>query len=269
MNNNTKSNTGPLTFASFLAIFIIFVCSGAVKDDNISQAFFTWMIWLSIAMGLVSIAGYIEAVAKSALGFESFRWIFAAGIAFIGYLSRIDATNDINAIFHIDASALPLTAIAGTAMRFASYMFWPMVAVFCISAIFVVLMIWGTILEGKDDIEKIALGIRVFAALVASGLAAIFVHAQLADAAISAKLYRIAHSSDFVSKFNCEHIESEKYDVLFIGPEQRRVLVAPKIPPEDIFFNPRRQQPTILLPVNIPVYFPVMECSPGLPLVPS
>jgi hypothetical protein len=240
-----------------------------VSDDNISQSLFYWLIWLSIVLGLASIAGYIEAFLKPAMGFESLRWIFAAGIAFIGYLSRIDAINDINAIFHIDASALPLTAIAGTAMRFASYLFLPMVAVCGVSTLVVALMIWGTILDDKDELEKIALGIRVVAAFVASGLAAIFIHAQLAGTAISAKLYRIAHSSDFVSKFNCEHIDSEKFDVLFIGPEQRRVLVAPKIPPEDVFFNLRKQQPAILLPVKIPDYFPVMECSAGLPKAPN
>lgn len=227
------------------------------------------MTWLSIALGLASIAGYIEAFMKSALGFESFRWIFAAGIAFIVYLSRVDTVNDINAIFHIDASALPLTTIAGTAMRFASYMFWPMVAVCAVSTLFIAFMMWGSILDDKADLEKISLGIRVFAALLASGLAAMFIYAQLADAAISAKLYRIAHSSDFVSKFNCEHIESDKFDVLFIGSEQRRVLVAPKIQPEDMLFNTRKQQPAILMPVKIPEYFTVMECSPGLPPMPS
>jgi hypothetical protein len=269
MATTPKKDTGPLTVTAVVSVLTLIGCSVAFKEDNISQSLFNWMIWLSIVLGLASIAGYIEAFLRPALGFESLRWIFAASIAFIGYLSRIDAINDINAIFQIDASALPLTAIAGTAMRFSSYMFWPMLAVCGVSALVVAQMIWGTILDDSDELEKVSFGFRAVAAFLASGLAALFIHSQLTDAAIKAKLYRIAHSSDFVSKFNCERIDSEKFDVLFIGPEQRRVLVAPKIPPEDIFFNMRKQPPAILLPVKIPDYFPVMECSPGLPRTPS
>lgn len=258
---NIRSNTGPLTAASFFSIVILFVGYSQLRDHNINQATFTWALCLSILLGLFSIAGYLELVAKSIWGFESFRWGFAACIALFSYLSRIDAANDINMLFHVDASALPLSTIAGTAMRFAAWMRWPMVFVFIASLIAIGLMVFGSLLQEKDDVEKFAVGIRIFAATIASGLAWLFIHAQLSDDGIRLKLYRIAHTADFVDKFNCKGYDSNKFDGLFIGPEQRRVLIAPKIAQVNQLFNADQQPPELMQTVDVPQYFPIVECE--------
>lgn len=260
-----KSNPALFTVAAFLCVLILVVATLALRDRNISQALFTSVLGLCVALGLISIGGLLEAWIKPALGFEIVRWVFVSGLAFVVYLSRIDAVNDINAIFHIDASALPLTSVAGTVMRFATYMRWPMVIIFAVSLLTMGLMAWGTVLEGKDEMAKIGLGVRVFAALVSSGLAWCLIHFQLNDAGLSAKLYRIAHKSDFVGSFNCKSIDPQIFDVLFIGPEQRRVLAAPKIQGDTNFTDEQEQQPELMRPVSIPNYFSVTDCSPGPP----
>jgi hypothetical protein len=211
MTETSKSNTAPLTVASLVSIVILTVGASALRDQNISQTLFTSVLGLSVALGLFSIAGLVESFMKPALGFESFRWVFVSALAFVGYLSRIDAVNDINAVFHIDASALPLTTVAGTVMRFATYMYWPMAAVFVGSVLMIALMIWGPLLDDKDDLTKIGLGVRVFAAAVSSGLAWLLIFAQLTDPGILAKIYRVAHKADFVSSFNCEGVDSGQF----------------------------------------------------------
>jgi len=237
----------------------------ALHEGKISQTWFIPVLLLSVTFGLFSIAGSIEIMLKSALGFESFRWVLVSSLALVAYLSRVDAVNDINGVFHIDAGALPLTTIAGTVLRFATYMFWPMVCVCAISAILLLTIICGNRFDGMGEFEKLAHGTRVFAAVCSSGLALFVIGAQLSDAGIKAKLYRIAHKADFVGSFNCQGIDADRFAALFIGPEQRRVLLAERIPDDKDFLNAKDQQPELMRPVSIPTYFPIMDCSPGLP----
>ncbi|WP_454903634.1 hypothetical protein [Variovorax gossypii] len=265
MTEKSKRSTTPLTIASVVSLLILVIAAMALRDRNISQALFTSVLGLSVTLGLLSIAGFVETLMKPALGFESFRWGLVSALAFVGYLSRVDAVNDINAVFHIDAAALPLTTIAATVLRFATYMQWPMGVVFFGSVVVIGFMFWGSVLSDKDDIEKLGLGTRVFAAAVSSGLALLLILTQLDDAGIKAKIYRVAHKADFVSSFNCEKTDPEQFSVLFIGPEQRRVLLAPKIQSDTNFLNERDQPPELMQPVKIPTYFQVMDCSPGAP----
>lgn len=265
MTEPSNKNTTPLTVASLVSIVILIAGAVALRDRNISQALFTSVLGVSIALGIFSIAGFVETMLKPALGFESFRWVFVSGLACMAYMSRVDAVNDINEVFHIDAGALPLTTIAGTVLRFATYMFWPMVFVLVTSTVLIVLMFWGSVLEGKEDVEKLGLGTRVFAAAISSSLACLLIWGQLNDAGIKAKLYRLAHKADFVGRFNCQGIDSNRFAALFIGPEQRRVLLAERIPDDTDIFNASRQPPELMRPVDIPAYFPIMDCLPGFP----
>jgi len=259
----SKNNNVPLYVASVVSILIL--CIVAAFKDDFSQALFISLLCVSVTLGLFSIAGFIEIKMKSALGFETFRWVFVSALALVAYMSRVDAVNDINGVFHIDAGALPLTTIAVTVLRFATYMFWPMAFVCGISLLLILALFRGFLLDGKDDIEKIGLGARVFAAFVSSGLACILICGQLSDAGIKAKLYRIAHKADFVGSFNCQGIDADRFAALFIGPEQRRVLLAERIPDDKDFLNAKDQQPELMRPVSIPTFFPIMGCSPGLP----
>ena len=196
------------------------------------------MIALAVGFGMLSVAGLIERYAKPAMGYESMRWGMAAAIAMLTYLSRIEALDDLNNIFRIDGYALPLTAIAGTAMRLASKFSMIFAVVFWVSVILIALMKWGSVFDDTDDdVAKIGKGLRVVAALLASGLAWAFIHTQLDDKGIKAKLYRIAHKTDFVGAFDCAGVDTSQNDALFIGPDQRRILVAPKINElEAVFF---------------------------------
>lgn len=266
MTKEFNKNTAPLTVASVICIVIVGLGAWALDAGKISQALFTSVLFLSVTLGLFSIAGFVETKMKSALGFESFRWVFVSALACVAYLSRVDAVNDINGVFHIDAGALPLTTIAGTVLRFATYMLWPMGFVFAISVLLIVGMFRGCLLDGKDDIEKMGLGTRVFAAALSSGLAMLLILTQLKDDGIKSKLYRVAHKADFVGSFNCQGIDPNKFAALFIGPEQRRVLLAERIPDDTSIFNATGLQPELMRPVSIPAYFPIMDCSPGLPL---
>ena len=86
---------------------------------------------------------------------------------------------------------------------------------------------------------------------------------QLDGAGRQQKIFRIALAADFVSEFSCSGINNKKFSVLFIGPEQRRVLVVPRIPEPSLLGN---GSPEFLQSLNLPAEFPVLDCVPPLTL---
>lgn len=266
MNMSEESNKINFVLPTAAVVSCVILVIAAVnRENNKYQGLFISMICLSVTFGLFSIAGLLETKIKPLLGFVSFRWVFVSALALVAYISRVDAVNDINEVFHIDAGALPLTTIAVTVMRFATYMFWPMVVVVVTSALVIGFMFFGSVLDDKEDIVKVVLGVWAWAAFASSGLACLLICGQLSDVGIKAKLYRVAHKSDFVGNFNCQGIDSKRFAALFIGPEQRRVLLAEKIPNDTWIFNEKVQQPELMRPVSIPAFFPIMDCSPSFP----
>ena len=80
-------------------------------------------------------------------------------------------------------------------------------------------------------------------------------------------LYAISLATDFNSKFNCAGISQSEYNVVFLGPEQRRVLYT-KPPPK---FDLTEENIASLDNLLVPPDFYVMECvsSPDLGRQPS
>lgn len=106
--------------------------------------------------------------------------------------------------------------------------------------------------------EKTARVITIAMVALTLLISAIFIHARIHNKESRLQIiYRIAHSSDFSSSFRCQGINEEIQSVVFIGPEQRRVLVAPKIEEPGIYLDKKAD---VLRNVNIPKEFPLMDC---------
>lgn len=259
--SSPNKNSIAIKSASFIAMLgFILICAWSSHND-ISQKTFIPSLYLSIFLELVSIGAMLELMFTPALEFASFRWSFAAVLAVVAFFARAQAMTDVNSIFHIDPGALPMTLIAGTAMRFATYLFWPMAVVACISALALIVMKYGTVLDGADEVSKISAWSRGIFALIASLLALGIIHFQLSEQGIKTKLYRLSHDTDFVAKFDCKGFKTEKVDALFIGPDQRKALFAPKIQ-EEFWLNSNSNPPEIMKPVKIPTVFAIADCVP-------
>jgi hypothetical protein len=99
--------------------------------------------------------------------------------------------------------------------------------------------------------------LRWFASMLAFGLLLFFDLARLGNQERAQLLYRVAQASDFVAAFRCQGVESKGLTGLFIGPEQRRVLLAPVIEDPDFLL---KDVPGLFKPVKIPEEFPIVEC---------
>ncbi len=72
-------------------------------------------------------------------------------------------------------------------------------------------------------------------------------------------IYRFAYSSDFNSKSFCKGVDPLKNKVLFIGAEQRLVLIAPLLPSDSV--ESQRKQPTLMKNANRPEVLEVKNCD--------
>lgn len=152
--------------------------------------------------------------------------------------------------------ALPLTTIAMTVISFALYMYIPMVIILIASVAILILIAIDRIYEDAKDPERIRIIILLTTASVTAVIFTILVYDIRKENTLKYITYRIAQKTDFVSSFNCIGIDQKVSNVLFIGPEQKRILVAPKITSEP------KNHLDITAPVKVPDNFYLGDCLP-------
>lgn len=254
----------PLAIVSIASFISILIAANLLKNDEPSPNASILFLALSVFLGLYTLLCLIEGkLGRHIIEFKTtlIAWALLAGsLVFYG---RISAVTDINEIFHIDASALPLTLLASTAIHISGLLFWPIVGVF-LGAIAWLLIVWtGNYFDENTPAgEKIARVITIATVALSLLISATFIHARIHDKDSRLQIiYRTAHSSDFSASFRCQGIDQEAQSVLFIGPEQKRVLVAPRIQ-EQIFATNKKAD--VLRSVSIPTNFPLVDCIPPL-----
>lgn len=254
----------PLAIVSTISFISILISANLLKNDAPNPNASTLFLALSVFLGLYTLLCLLEGrIGRHIIEFKStlIAWALLAGsLVFYGHISAI---TDINEIFHIDPSALPLTLLASTAIHISGLLFWPIVSVL-LGAIAWLLIAWsGNYFDDNTPSgEKIARVITIATVALSLSVSAIFIHARIHDKDSRLQIiYRTAHNSDFSANFRCQGIDQEAQSVLFIGPEQRRILIAPKIQ-EEIFFTEKKAD--ILRRVSIPTDFPLVDCIPSL-----
>jgi len=248
-----------LGVVGIISIIFLFGGAAAVEEGKIVPNTYLWIQGAALFIGLFVLAGTIEKACDK--GFAEFKvsalW-WAALLAVLSYFARLSAVVDVNSVFNIDPSALPLTVIAASVMRLFVWMKYPFIIISFLSLVVLAFMLFGDYFDAKiSGHEKAASGFLTVSNFACCGLAALFISNHLDDESRKQKIYRIAHAADFVSKFDCAGWSTKDVSVLFIGPEQRRVLVAPHIPEPD-FLSQRTSD--FLQPLKVPASFPVVEC---------
>lgn len=254
MSQTTKT---PKTHAAVLFLVSLFLLFGLVSGHNLTSGETLWLFGGTIVLGLLVAVGEVEdLLGERFLNFRGFRYACAALTALIFYTSRIQSIGDVNQIFHIDASALPLTVWGGTALHVIKLFFYPFIVAACIAATCLATQFFSSGKE-RDSITEMANFARFFAIVMSCGLAAAFVHVQLNDDdRRMATFYRIALASDFSGRFQCSGVAQDDMVGLFIGPEQRRIMLARKL---DEPTQPHGSTP--MLPRSVvPPDFLIVDC---------
>ncbi len=257
----TSSQKWVLAIFSILSFTMLFGGAALLENGKISADTYLWIQATAAFIGFFALTAGAEKVLGGVLAdFKSSALWWTALLALLAYFARISALDDVNKVFHIDPSALPMTLAAGSVMTLFMWMEWIFIVVAIMSMFVLAFMYKGTYFPPETNSnDKLASGALAVSNVVCCGLAALFINYQLDDTGRQQKLYRIALAADFVSTFRCQGIEESKVSVLFLGPEQRKVVLAQKLSTPVLFGE---RGPEFLRPLKVPSEFPIVDCVP-------
>lgn len=246
--------------------FFLFVASLFISSNDLLTP--GWVLALTCASMIAAIFGVVILIEQKILrhfgnyAVSAFFWTILLGAA--TYFARMKAVSDINSIFPFDASALPMTLVAGTVIQLMIFLFWPLVVGAVVAAFYLVLKVRDS--EFWSETHKNPLAVIFSAALICfmTGMSAFYVDHFFSETKRLQILYRVAHAADFSSNFNCAGVDPKQYHVLFVGPEQRRISIAEIIPETFIYFGPRVAD--IMQEVTLPgkESLELKDCVPGI-----
>ena len=113
-----------ITLLVFLCLFLVILANALVSNSGSRQSPYLLTLLLAFGSGFLTVANSIENLA-SRWGVAQGKWVLALVFGVIVYVERGRAMGDINAVFHVDPAALPMTLVAITATRTAMFFKWP------------------------------------------------------------------------------------------------------------------------------------------------
>lgn len=210
----------------------LFLWHGLTKADNdnwLSQHHFAIRLW-GIAFAAVFLGVSIERSAffKSLWQFGFTKIVASIALSSLIIFSTGKASSLINVVFPVDASALPLTRTILTGLLAFQYL-TPLLGIVALFAVFHAVNAAGWIRAkwsrkntyDNPPLQSVAFLLLSIAVLL---FATRWVHDDFSDEAWPEKIYRLAHTLDFNSKYECKNLP-KGLSVVFLGPNQARVLV--------------------------------------------
>jgi hypothetical protein len=227
---------------------LIAVVGGALASYGLLTAGYAFAFYMSgAALGLVVLATLTSRfLDRHFAEFKSAKILALATFALATYVAHGRAVGEVNAIFQIDASALPHATTAASAFVIATWIYPAVVLpILCGSA--VLMLYYGRAAGGNALIA--------FAILISSVLWAGLLNFQAMPApARKSNLYQIALEMDFNKRSHCSGLPVGSEGVVFIGPDQRRAIVAPRL------VEIKRSSKTIFKQVQVPEKFDIVDC---------
>ncbi|ATQ75794.1 hypothetical protein CR152_15615 [Massilia violaceinigra] len=172
------------------------------------------------------------------------------GLGLLGlatYFAHGQGAIEINAIFEVDASSLPKATAAASALVLAQW---------ANSALIPLLFASGALVLYNMAKSRPGDAAISFAICMSSCLWAGLIHYQAEpDPTRKSNLYQIAVALDFNKRSTCAGVPKDAEGVVFVGPEQRRAIVAPRLTELHSSSN------SIFKEVEVPEKFDKVECT--------
>lgn len=171
-----------------------------------------------------------SAVIRSLWSYASTKFLVSVILSGVVLYSRGSAAAYVNGVFHVDASALPITLVFTTGLLIIK-----LVLPFILTAALFLSLVHGFIgagwikgkLAGEAAHEPPLYSVLAF---FVSGVILYFgwgwSHDQIGDSRVPEKVYLMAHALDFNYSHECSNVASDR-PVVFLGAGQEAVLVAP------------------------------------------
>lgn len=211
---------------------VIFLFNGLGSPGDwewLNENRFAIRLWgIGLAAVFVGISIERSSFFKSLWGFGFTKLIASVAVSGLVVFSTGKAASLINAVFSQDASAFPLTRAIVAALLVFQYAY-PLLIVVALFALVHTFHLADWIANkflGKDSytappVHSFVLPIVALILLLFSSK---WVNTDFSNEVWPAKVYRLAHLLDFNSNHACANLSKDR-SVIFIGPEQRFVLV--------------------------------------------
>lgn len=245
------------------AIFLLNGYAGSGDWAWLDNHRFAIRLW-GVAFAAVFLGVSIERSSffKSLWTFGFTKLVASIAVSAVIVFSTGKASSLINAVFPVDASALPFTRaiVAGLLAFQYSYPLLIVIALFAIAHAANAVEWVRSKRSGKNTYEAPPFQSVAFLllALVILWFCTRWVNKDFTEETWPAKVYILAHALDFNSKYECSNLRKGLF-VVFLGPDQSHVLVDTKnaqIENVESFVDGRRSEQ-----IEVPQRYYVLPCN--------
>lgn len=220
-----------LGLIGILGVMLAITRSATSDFDWVREHTVAFRLW-AVVLCTIFIGVSLERspVIRSLWSFASTKFVISVILSGVVLYSRGSAAAYVNGVFHVDASALPITLVFTTGLLVIK-----LVLPFILTGALALSLVHGFIgvglikgkLAGAEAHEPPLYSVLAF---FVSGVILYFdwgwSHDQIADSKVPEKVYLMAHALDFNYAHECSNVDSD-LPVIFLGTGQEAVLVAP------------------------------------------
>lgn len=220
-----------LGLIGILGVMLAITRSATSDFDWVREHTVAFRLWAVVFCTIfIGVSLERSAVIRSLWSFASTKFLVSIILSGVVLYSKGSAAAYVNGVFHVDASALPVTLVFTTGLIIIK-----LVLPFILTVALCLTIVHGLI--GAGWIKGKLAGIEAHEPPMYSVLA-FFVstvilyfgwgwsHDQIADSRVPGKVYLIAHALDFNYAHECSNV-APSLPVIFLGAGQEAVLVAP------------------------------------------
>lgn len=211
-----------------LVSFVLIVVAGtAAQSSTPYPTLFILAFTSSMLIGFYILMSLLEIkLDQKLMHLKSSLLIWAAFFGGLGFFAKIDAQTEINQIFHVDPSLLPMTLAAATFIHALVKLKLIFYVISGASFIFFVLSCEAHRKGKRRASHSIC---HLANCLVFFNISILVTGVMASEERREEVLYRFAHLADFNTFSPCKKINPEEFDVLYLDGNRTRVLIAPKI----------------------------------------
>lgn len=245
-----------LCVLALLALGMIILAVVAVQSSTPYPTVFILALTLAMLISTYILMSLLELkLAHRLMHLKSSLLILAVLLGGLSIFAKIDAQAELNQIFHVDPSLLPMTLAAGTFIH-ALVKLEPAFYLICAASFVLFLMSNAASRRGERTLGYSVCHFVNSAVFVI--IAALVSQVMAQEERRVEVLYRFAHVADFNSFSPCKNVHSDEFDVLYLDSQREKVLIAPKVTTHEEI-EPRKY--SLLKYVPVPSTFKTLVCE--------
>ncbi|EHA1740804.1 hypothetical protein JHQ11_001483 [Salmonella enterica subsp. enterica serovar Javiana] len=229
-HNEQLNSSIVLNTLAIVAILIFIFSTSNSSDSEFIETLKLPAYIISVMLSTIWIGINIERtlIFKELWRFKTAKIILSLSFTGLIVYCTAEASAIINDVFNIDSSFFPFTRsflVAYLFFKKISILVYllAIVGVFCIINI---ISYFKSKLGGNRDIKfPIGALIYIFFTCIFSYFALGWVYSNFNDDVLNKKVYSLAHKLDFNKKNPCSNLQGIEVSVIFLGPNQDKVLV--------------------------------------------